>query len=215
MSKLQEKMEKLVKVKKIEKDITLNSEIVLAEFNFNKLNLERDMISFLKEQTLKIKEITVKSHTELGKIFFETQKKLSNHRDGCFEEWYLELGFKKQSVYNYINRYSFILENMDKKILIESLPLKLVYQIANPNCPSELVELVLAGEIKNYNDYLTLKEPVSKPEEIQIVDEINKNEIYEVQKKVDIVIAEKIEQLDEKKKKKIYSLYKEIEKLLK
>lgn len=213
---LKDRVNKIVEEKKVAKEIILNKEIVLQEFDLMKFDLDKVTNEYLIEQTLKIKEITVKAHTDLGKIFYETQKKLSMNKNGCFEEWYVTIGFKKQSVYNYINRYLFLVNNMDKKSLIESLPLKLIYQISNPNCPSEIVEMVLNGDIKNYKEYLQLKEPIKEEGTVEIINKYsNELDLYVYQERIGEKLSNKIECLNEEKKRKIIGLYKKIEEILK
>lgn len=214
---LQDRMNRLVQEKKIEQApvTSLIKEVALEEYSLNLLNnIDEKTYSYLQEQTFKIKETTVKTHTELGKIFYETQEKLSSHNGGCFEEWYTLIGFKKRSVYNYINRFTFLEKNKDKKSLIESLPLQLVYTISSPNYSKEMIDLVLEGEIKNLQELSEIsQETIEKPKEkeIEIIDSITAVEFYDLKKKVENV---EFAELESEKKKKIFELYKKINDIL-
>jgi len=129
------------------KDISLNLEI------------DTEMLNFLKQKTIEIQKTISKSYTEIGKHFYEAQKKLTgnNHYDGVFEKWYSQLGFSKRSVYNWINRYNLVVQFLHDKTKIEALPVTLTYEIANPKNPEALKNRVLSGEITTLKEYNDLK----------------------------------------------------------
>ncbi len=188
----------------------LNKETVLASYEFN-FEVDEDTIDFLKEQTFKLHRASNNFYTELGKIFTETQDKLSKSGYGCFVEWYKSLGFKNDSVYRYISRYKLIssFAQSERQIVekIESLPLGLSYEIAKETCPSEMREKVINGEIKNKVELSKAmknvkNEEVEKPkkEEKDIVQEaeIVKEEFGEEKvsiEKIDIQLAILINEL--------------------
>jgi hypothetical protein len=115
-------------------------------------NIERG-VQVLKQKENNMREIVGNAYTQLGKELKEAQEALANNRTGIFEEWYTALGFKKQTVYNMINRYNLIVQQLDNKELIEELPLRLTYEIAKKNAPAELKQKVLDGEVKTLKDY--------------------------------------------------------------
>lgn len=147
------------KTSQMKENKPLTNDKILQHYNLNNLkNIENEEImEFLKEQTIRIHNTTNKMYSELGKIFFEAQKKLSNNRNGIFENWYKSLGFSKQAVYRLLNRYRFILINKDKKKLIDSLPISLSYEISNPNSNPKLVEQILNGEVTTLKEYMEIK----------------------------------------------------------
>ena len=55
---LQERMSQKVKEKSIEKSVELNNKLVLSTYNFSKLNLDKNTLSFLENKTIEIKKIT-------------------------------------------------------------------------------------------------------------------------------------------------------------
>ena len=120
-------------------------------FNYNQL--DDPTASFLKERENNI--ITIASNTivQTGKELNEAQERLSKCGYGCFEEWYTSLGFKKQTVYNYINYFKMIVQRLDKQELIEALPKSLVYEIAKPNADKEAKEQVLVGNISTLKEF--------------------------------------------------------------
>ncbi len=201
--------------KKLEKTKTeLDREIVLANFNFSEIEIEEQ--EFLKEQTLKIQGATTKMYSELGKIFVETQEKLSNNKSGIFEEWYTILGFKRAAVYRLIGRWNYILSNWENKIYIESLPISLSYEISNENCNEELREKVLKGEIKTlkeFNDYK--KNQIEYKEKVETINVFEFEDFEKKYKSLNRLFDKEVfEKVEENKKKKILSYMDKIEKLL-
>lgn len=131
----------------------------ITQFKYEQL--DESTADFLRQKESNMRQIVGKAYTELGKELYEAQQELANHRNGVFEEWYTALGFKKQSVYNYINRYKFIVQQLDDKEDIESfeeLPAPLQYAVANPNAEStpekaQAKTEVLAGDIATLKEY--------------------------------------------------------------
>ena len=59
-----------------------------------------------KEEIAKRNIMQIQRNTiELGKILYETQELLANHKNGAFNGWFLNLGLKKDFVYREIQRY--------------------------------------------------------------------------------------------------------------
>ena len=175
-------------VHQIEKtnDIEINKDEVLANYNFE-FEVDEDTLDFLKEQTFKLHKASNRFYTELGKIFAETQEKLSQYGYGCFVEWYKSLGFKNDSVYRYINRYKLIFAQSEKQNIekIESLPLSLSYEIAKEDCPEFIREKVIDREIKTVKE---LKEAIKEiKKEIKEEPEEEKEIIQEAE-----IVSEKL-----------------------
>lgn len=159
----------------------INKDEILKNYEFN-FDVDNETMDFLKEQTVKVHNKANTFYTDLGKIFKETQEVLSQKRYGCFYEWFEQLGFKKDLVYRYINRYNLIvaqsdIENVKK---IEALPVTLSYEIAKESCPEMIRERVLAGEIK------------TKSELKKAIKEVQQEDIEEVQE-AEIVVDYKAE----------------------
>lgn len=218
---LQERMSQKVKEKSIEKSVELNNKLVLSTYNFSKLNLDKNTLSFLENKTIEIKKITNKAYTELGKLFFETSNLLSLNGYGCFEQWYTELGFKKQTVYNYINRYKMIVQRLDNQKTIESLPLKMVYEIAKDDCDESLITKVLNLQITTYQELIHEKNKLKNIKEntIELLDSnefIDYTNIEKEYKNIKKILTKiNYENVNQKKKQKIYEYIKKIESLLK
>ncbi|MEZ3453916.1 MAG: hypothetical protein K1W17_06050, partial [Oscillospiraceae bacterium] len=112
--------------------------------------------------------------TLLGAKFKEAQELLSNHANGTFEKWYTSIGFKRQTVYNLIQRYDFLNSPTigERSEAFEALPLTLSYEVSKPDAPKELVEKALDGDITTNAEYLKLKEELERSrEECRQIDE--------------------------------------------
>src|SRR5690625_909469 len=131
----------------------------ITQFKYEQLDDSTE--NFISKKESNMRQIVGKAYTELGKELYEAQQRLSNHRNGVFEEWYTAMGFKKQSVYNYINRYKFIVQQLDNNEDIESfeeLPAPLQYAVSNQNAESTPAKSqakaeVLTGGIATLKEY--------------------------------------------------------------
>lgn len=131
--------------------------VTLIESKFDYGQLDEDVSAYLLKKEAEMREIVGKAYTELGRELKEAQDELSNHRSGVFEEWYVSLGFKRQAVYNMIQRYQLILQNSENKNLIEDMPVSLSYEISKPSANAKLKQLVLDGEITTHKQYKELE----------------------------------------------------------
>jgi len=113
--------------------------------------------------------------------------------------------------------------------LVESLPIKLAYEISKDNCSEELKEKVLSGEITTLNQYMEARKKLAE-EQIElttpIIEVLDINQIFEMDfnsldknyKNFSKLIKDKFDSIPKDKKekftKKIENLNKEIEKLI-
>lgn len=220
------------KAKKVQEETekeNISSDLILQHVTLN-FEADPDTLNYLKDQTIKIQSITSKAYTELGKIFLETQDKLAKNGYGCFREWFETIGFSKDMVYRLIARNNLIVAFCDKQNLIEALPISLSYEISKPNCPVELRDKVLNGEIKTIKEFneeknkmlVSLIEPMATDVEVMGIDEVFNHDFKSFNsniKDLNKLVKDKFEFIPKEKKefvtKKIESLNKEIEKLMK
>jgi len=137
----------------------------LIENKFNYNQLQPEIAEFLKDKETNMKEIVGSAYTRIGKELKEAQDKLSQNGYGCFQEWYESLGFKKNKVYNLINRYELIVGNTNNQNLIEDLPLSLTYEISKESADPELKQQVLDGNITSHKKFKELKKEKEELEE--------------------------------------------------
>lgn len=154
---------------------------VLSQYTFS-FGVDYETENYLKEQTYKVHKIANKMYDELGKIFKETQERLANNKNGVFYAWFTELGFNKNQVYRWINRYEFILsQNETIKNLIKNIPVTLSYEISNPNCPEILRNKVLNGEIKTLAEFTSEKNiKISHTEEVEIAEIVDEKDYISI-----------------------------------
>ncbi len=134
----------------------------LAKFDYSALDAGtakglRDCEDFIRRKTSGY-------FTELGQKFKEAQTLLASHSAGTFEKWYTSVGFKRQTVYNLIDRYEFLSSPTigGREEIFEALPLTLSYEISKPDAPAELVDKVLDGDIESNAEYQKLKAELEK-----------------------------------------------------
>ncbi|WNY68634.1 hypothetical protein [Borreliella lusitaniae] len=129
--------------------------ISIERKNFDYNKLDKDISDFLKTKQYEIFNIFNNTYTKIGKILKEAQDKLkgNNQYNGIFYQWFKSMGFKKDKVYALISRYNLLVENSDKQLTIEKLPLSLSYEISKKSCPSILKNEVLSGKINSLKEF--------------------------------------------------------------
>ncbi len=162
--------------------VNLNRNEILSkyDFSFGEEIVTNETINFLKDQTIRIHNLSNNFYTDLGKVFKETQDQLLS--DGIFVKWIENIGFKKSSVYNYINRYKFIMTLDEKeKEKVESLPLKVAYEIIKNTYSQDVKYKVLNGEVKKLSDIKKLASTNNLKKEIKEVSgEVLLTELQEI-----------------------------------
>lgn len=134
---------------------------------FDYSELDNNTATSLRACESVIRTETAGYFTMLGAKFKEAQELLASHSSGTFEKWYTSMGFKRQTVYNLIQRFEFSSSPTigGREESFEALPLTLSYAISKPDAPSELVEKVLDGDITTHKDYIALKKQLAEQTE--------------------------------------------------
>lgn len=146
--------------------IAVNTETAL-QGAFDYSELDGDTAKNLRECETVIRQETAGYFTLMGAKFKEAQSLLADHASGTFEKWYTAMGFKRQTVYNLIQRYDFLGSPTigGREDTFEALPLTLSYEVSKPDAPAELVEKVLDGDITTNAEYLKLKAELDRTRE--------------------------------------------------
>lgn len=128
----------------------------LSKFDYSQLDI--DTKEYLEEKEHNLRNIAAKAATDVGRELYQAQQKLAgnNQYNGMFQKWYESLGFKKNKVYNLIDRYRLVVGNSNNQNL-ENLPDSLLYEAGKENAPQELVQKVLDGDITSHKEYIELK----------------------------------------------------------
>ncbi|WP_330730027.1 hypothetical protein [Borrelia turicatae] len=140
---------------KNEKTLAKQELIIIQNKSFKYEKLDKEISDFLKMKQYEIFNIFNNTYTEIGRILKEAQEKLrgNNQYDGLFYKWFTSMGFKKDKVYSLISRYELLVENSDKQLIINNLPLSLSYEISKKSCPTHLKMEVLNGKIKSLKEF--------------------------------------------------------------
>ena len=146
--------------------IAVNTETAL-QGAFDYSELDGDTAKNLRDCETVIRQETAGYFTLLGAKFKEARELLANHANGTFEKWYTAMGFKRQTVYNLIQRYDFLGSPTigGREDTFEALPLTLSYEVSKPDAPAELVEKVLDGDITTNAEYIKLKAELDRTRE--------------------------------------------------
>ena len=122
---------------------------------------------FLKQRINKIQNILQSDATKVGEQFYLAQQRLATYGHGTFGSWIESLKISKDSVYRYINRYSFIAncDNQSDIETFESLQKSLTYDVSKPSAPREAVQKVLDGDITTHKEYKELEKKLKQSEE--------------------------------------------------
>lgn len=176
-------------------------EMKINEFDYKSLDVKTSQ--FLKVQANSINQIVSKSSYEIGRVLYESQRRLAKDGYGCFEEWYSSLGFKKTESYQYINHYKFVRsESEQTKIeMFEALPKSIRVEMSKPSAIDEVNQAVFNGDITQLKEYKELEhkykaQSQALKEKDDIINRQHK-QILENKPKVEVreVIPEDYEQL--------------------
>lgn len=195
---------------------------VASDFDYS--TLDTDTANSLRQCETVIRTETAGYFTLLGAKFKEAQELLANHSTGTFEQWYTAMGFKRQTVYNLIQRFEF---SSSPKIegredAFEALPLTLSYEISKPTAPAELVDKVLDGDITSNAEYQKLKAELERTKDDLRNVEMNFDEREKLRQKLgdeNVKLRIKIQEQDKAlnsisdKDEEIHSLRQQIKKL--
>lgn len=141
----------------------LTPHLDITSFDYSKL--ENDISDYLQDKETKMRLCMGNAYTELGKHLSDARDKLADHHEGVFEKWYTALGFKRDRVYNLINRYNYVLRNSEDIPAFEELPLSLSYEVARPSINPELKKAVLDGDITTHKEFKALEAKLKQSED--------------------------------------------------
>jgi hypothetical protein len=125
-----------------------------------------------KEEIAKRNIMQIQRNTiELGRILYETQELLANHKNGAFNGWFLNLGLKKDFVYREIQRYKIFLKYHNEKI--KELSIRTIkYISSNEMTEEQVIEIIEAEEPSKKIDEIekSLKNDLTSEEKIKVLE---------------------------------------------
>lgn len=167
-------------------EITLDASN-FASFDYSKLT-DKERLSTLENEK-KLDELYKKYQPEIGEILYKQQQILANHNEGVFQQWYESKGFKRWKVYDYINKYNYVLRNSEdpQKIdIFENMSNTLQSEISKPSTKPEVAEAILNGDVKTKKEIEELKRQLKeKDKQIANLSEVITNQepkVVEIEK---------------------------------
>lgn len=182
--------------------------------------IDEETMKNIKHGVILINKATNESATKIGEVLSGINEEISKKGYGIWREFLSKINVDRNKATRLISRYKFIYKHIDKQELIESLPVSLTYEISSPSANQDLVNKVLAGEIKTRKAYIEeIKALETNFGESKVIEpalefdgEIISKEItavYESIRKFDI------DKFKSKDKKKLINYIEKIERVLK
>lgn len=164
-----------------------------ASFDYSKLT-DKERLSTLENEK-KLDELYKKYQPEIGEILYKQQQILANHNEGVFQQWYESKGFKRWKVYDYINKYNYVLRNSEdpQKIdIFENMSNTLQSEISKPSTKPEVAEAILNGDVKTKKEIEAYKRQLKQKDEqiemqARMIEDLNDQEPKVIEKKVEVI----------------------------
>ena len=160
----------------------MTNKSVQTNFDYSKL---QDINEEEKSKLMEIEKELIFEGKKLGTIAIEIGKKLLEAREvfikshnESFIEWYEQLGFNKDQVSIFINRYQMSIEFPAQKEKIINFSDRMIIQLNKKNTGKDIIEKALSGEIKTPKEVIEIRKSISSMLEI-IPEEIEEAEIVE------------------------------------
>lgn len=176
----------------------------------NSISEDKDLVSFLKENTIKLFNIQAKSVILIGEVLTEVFERLSKQgsSEGIYEKWLKLNNFNKQTALRYRKRY-FVFNEVkeDSKNIVLTLSQNIIDKIYENK---ELIELLNNGASKReLINNINTKNIELKEEKLDLIDFSFKNYINLFSD-----FDKKIETLKEKEKIELQKYLEKINKIL-
>lgn len=209
--------------KKLEVNLNSDSENFFKEYLnlelLNELTQDKDLLKFLKEQSLELFKIQSKSVLLLGKVFNEVYEKLGKQGslNGIYEKWLSINNISSRTALRYRKRYElFKIVDETKKERVALLAQKYIDFISSEDDKEKYIEVINKSEsIKEIIEYVEEQkkvEVIHKNEEIEMCNDIFNYSPKYIKFEKDI--NNKIENLSAKDKKNLQKYLEKIDQIL-
>lgn len=133
------------------------NEIQNNDFDYSQL--DKETADYLKDRENSMSKTLENASQSLGEDLYNAQQKLSQKGYGCFEDWYLSKGFKRNYVYECINRFSFLrnTEEQNKIETFQSLPISLQNEVSKKSADKKVNQAVFEGDVRTRKEYKELE----------------------------------------------------------
>lgn len=164
--------------------------------NFDYSIVDDTTAQFLKVKEQELQSIVLNSSIQLGEKLIEAQERLAKFNKGTFEKWFVSIGLKKTTVYNYINQTQFVRQmNESEQIeMFQELPNSLKTEISKPSVKPEVAEAIMNGDVKTKKEVEELKKQLKAKDnqinlQAKMIDDLQEQEPQVVEKEV---VVEKV-----------------------
>ena len=136
---------------------------------FDYSSLDTDTAAKLEE--LANTAVTIKRNyiIDMANLVYSAHELLVSHYGGKFGEWCECIGIGRSTAQNMVKVVQLLHNSTDEECRnLEQLAesnVKLLYEIARPSAPAELVEQVKSGDITTHKDYIEMKNKLKETEE--------------------------------------------------
>ncbi|HJE79480.1 MAG TPA: hypothetical protein K8V28_02380 [Enterococcus gallinarum] len=158
--------------------------------------VDNETASFLKMKEQEMQTIVLNNSLQLGQKLIEAQERLAKFNKGTFEKWFVSIGLKKTTVYNYINQTQFVRQmNESEQIeMFQELPNSLKTEISKPSVKPEVAEAIMNGDVKTKKEVEELKKQLKAKDnqiamQAQMIDDLQEQGPQVVEKEV---VVEKV-----------------------
>lgn len=136
--------------------------------NFDYSVLDSSTAEYLKDRENSMSKTLENAAEKLGEDLYKAQQKLANNKSGVFEEWYTSLGFKRDKVYDFINKHKYIIgisDNISHLETFQQLGSSLQSEMSKPSANPEVNKAVFDGDVKTHKEYKELEHQLKQQEQ--------------------------------------------------
>ena len=149
-----------------DKPLTFLPETTIPEFDYSGLSEQTvENLHFAEDEYRHGKQMAERGLVHMGnaiaaahdELVAQCDKHSNQHSEDTFRSWCLSIGITKDSAYRLL-QVSALMDGSSprQRAVLESLPPTLLYAVAKPSAPPELVEKVKNGEVSTNKEYQDL-----------------------------------------------------------
>lgn len=146
-----------------EEDEYSNAALITRDFDYSVL--DQETADFVMSATATIMRIRSATVMAIGRELAPVRERLSNRRNGTWQQWCRSIGMSDDSATRYIRAFEWIMANNVDVQVADSIPSGLLFEASRPSAPKELQEQVLSGDITTRGEYIQLSEKLKQSEQ--------------------------------------------------
>lgn len=134
--------------------ITETADSITPAAGFDYESLDQATADHLKGCAARIRDIKIKTVSDIGLELTLAHDNLANNKSGAFGAWCTSIGFSRDSAENYMRAYKYIAENFGNIEDAANIQPSLLFAASKPSAPAELAQAVIDGDITKHKDYI-------------------------------------------------------------